>query len=194
MSWDLFTPYPCSLCSLTSSLSAGSVLQSQALGNGCALCLFCSFPGSRSHHLQILLKCPLLHEAFSVLKPQAPPSSSIPGFPLFCSFFFFLMLSLSSNTLQSYHLFLLIFCSPPPSAHARRMQALPGRDFFLSYSLCVSPVPGTCLIHSKCSVNICWISGWMKKKETVPDRPPGTFLFSQLLNKGSSCSRLKVSY
>lgn len=79
------------------------------------------------------------------------------------------MLSLSSNTLQSYHLFLLIFCSPPPSAHARRMQALPGRDLFLSYSLCVSPVPRTCLIHSRCSVNICWISGWMKKKETVPD-------------------------
>ena len=81
-------PFPCSLCSLTSSLSAGSVLQSQGLGNDCALCLFCSFPGSLPHHLQVLFKCPLLHETFSVLKPQPSPGSSISGFPNSAPFFF----------------------------------------------------------------------------------------------------------
>ena len=141
MIWDLLTPYPCSLCSLTSSLSAGTVLQSQGLGNDCALCLFCSFPGSLPHHLQVLLKCPLLHETFSVLKRQPSPGSSISGFPnsapFFYLFFFFIALIVFKYSLNL-PLISLIFCSPPPSAHARRMQALPGRDFFLSYSLCFS--------------------------------------------------------
>ena len=139
MSWDLFTPYPCSLCSLTSSLSAGSVLQSQALGNGCALCLFCSFPGSRSHHLQILLKCPLLHEAFSVLKPQAPPSSSIPGFPLFCSFFFFLnalivfKYSPKLSLISAYFLLSSSLCPCQENASSTRQ-----RFFSVLFSVCIS--------------------------------------------------------
>ena len=140
MIWDLLTPYPCSLCSLTSSLSAGTVLQSQGLANDCALCLFCSFPGSLPHHLQVLLKCPLLHETFSVLKPQPSPGSSISGFPNSAPFFFIFFYS--SHCLQilskftAYFAYFLLpssLCPCQENASSTRQ-----RFFSVLFSVCVS--------------------------------------------------------